>query len=290
MFNLCNDVLNKERRNLFPKIPTLDNKLSLYSLIFLKQQNPYKFYKSFYDKILMKTNNNLNKNTKKPFKQNSFLSLLSKSQNYFYSVPIKYTYKPQKLEKKNKESQKNNDLNNIMAINKEHSLINKSSFAMDLLHNKNLKIIHEYLVKNNDSNNLSKKKRNQSCKDIYMESEKNESESNNSIINDKVSRGQQTIYNNAIINYFENKNYNEIEKIEKNNGFKTDIKYKNEKLIKYRIKKEDKKKKFTINFEKRNSAIYYKKKNNSCTNKINIIWRNLRRPITMKFDCSFKLH
>ena len=79
-------------------------------------------------------------------------------------------------------------------------------------------------------------------------------------------------------------------KQKKNNGLKTDIKYKNEKLIKYRIKKEDKKKKFTINFEKRNSAIYYKKKNNSCTNKINIIWRNLRRPITMKFDYSFKLH
>ena len=290
MINLCNDVLNKERRNLFPKIPTLDNKLSLYSLIFLKQQNPYKFYKSFYDKILMKTNKNLNKKTKKPFKQNSFLSLLSKSQNYFYSVPIKYRYKPQNLEIKNKESQKNNDLNNIMTINREHSLINKSSFAMDLLHNKNLKIIHEYIVKNNDSNNLSKKKRNQSCKDIYMDSEKSENESNNSIINDKVSRGQQTISNNAIINYFVNKNYNEIEKMEKNNGLKTDIKYKNEKLIKYRIKKEDKKKKFTINFEKRNSAIYYKKKNNSCTNKINIIWRNLRRPITMKFDYSFKLH
>ena len=287
MINLCNDVLNKERRNLFPKIPTLDNKLSLYSLIFLKQQNPYKFYKSFYDKILMKTNKNLNKNTKKPFKQNSFLSLLSKSQNYFYSVPIKYRYKPQKFDIKNKESQKNNDMNNIMTINKENSLINKSSFAMDLLHNKNLKIIHEYLVKNNDSNNLSKKKRNQSCKDIYMESEKNESESNNSIINDKVSRGQQTISNNVIINNFENKNYNEIEK---NNGFKKDLKYKNEKLIKYRIKKEEKKKKFTINFEKRNSAIYYKKKNNSCNNKINIIWRNLRRPITMQFGYSFKLH
>ena len=290
MINLCNDVLNKERRNLFPKIPTLDNKLSLYSLIFLKQQNPYKFYKSFYDKIFMKTNKNSNKATKKPFKQNSFLSLLSKSQNYFYSVPIKYRYKPQKFDIKNKESQKNNDMNNIMTINKENSLINKSSFAMDLLHNKNLKIIHEYLVKNNDSNNLSKKKRNQSCKDIYMESENNESESNNSIINDKVSRGQQTISNNAIINYFESNNYNEIKKIEKNNGFKTDVKYKNEKLIKYRIKREEKKKKFTINFEKRNSAIYYKKKNNSCNNKINIIWRNLRRPITMQFGYSFKLH
>ena len=286
MINLCNDVLNKERRNLFPKIPTLDNKLSLYSLIFLKQQNPYKFYKSFYDKMLIKTNKNLNKESKNNFKHNSFLSLLSKTQNYFYSVPIKYRYKPQQMEIKYNENQKNNNFNNKMAINKENSLINKSnSNARDLLNNKNLKVIHEYLVKNNDNNNLNKKKRNQSCKDIYMESDNDESESDNSIINDKVSRGQQTISNNDI-NCFENKNCNEIENY---NNFKKDIKHKNEKLIKYRIKKEEKKKKFTINFEKKKSEIY-KKKNNSCTNKINIIWKNLRRPITMKFGASFKLH
>ena len=45
-----------------------------------------------------------------------------------------------------------------------------NSLAMDLLHNKNLKIIQEFLVKNNDSNNFSKKKRNQSCNDIYIKS------------------------------------------------------------------------------------------------------------------------
>ena len=113
--------------------------------------------------------------------------------------------------------------------------------------------------------------------------EDDEIESDNSIINDKISRGQQTISNAG--NFFENEKNNEIVK---NNNFKNNIKYPNEKQIKYKIKKEEIKKKFTINFEKK-SKINSKKKSNSI-NKINIIWKNLRRPIIMKFGSSFKLH
>ena len=166
MINLCNDVLNKERRNLFPKIQTLNNKLSLYSLIFLKRQEPFKFYKSFYDKLLLKKNKNFYKSTNKSIKNNSFLSLLSKSQNYFYSVPIKYRYEPKKYEIKYNENNKYNEFNNIMPIKNDNSLINKSNSNPNvLLNNKNLKVIHEYLVKNNNIN-INKNKRNKSCKDI----------------------------------------------------------------------------------------------------------------------------
>lgn len=287
MINLCNDVLNKERRNLFPKIQTLNHRLSLYSLFFLKKQNPLKFYKSFYDKIVKKVNNNnlnnLNK-SQKPIRNNSYLSLLSKTQNDFYSVPIKYKYKPKNLIIKYNKNH-NNNMNNIIPIKNDISLINKSnSNISDLLHNKNLMKIHEYLVKNNDSNITNKIRKNKSCKDIYMDNRDDESESENSIINDKISRGQQTISNG--------RNFNEIEKneeVDDKNIFKKDKILKKEKKI-YIIKKKEKKKKFTIDFYKNKSKIYYKKKNNSCNNEINIIWKNLRRPIVMNFNSSLKFY
>ena len=198
MINLCNDVLNKERRNLFPKIQTLEPKLSLYSLIFLKKQNPFKFYKSFYDKILKKSNKDFNR-SKKIIKNNFELSLLSKTQNYFYSVPIKYNYNPKNFIIKHKDNHNNKNSDNKISIKKDNSLINKSnSNAHDILHNTNLVKIHEYLIRNNDSiDYLSRIKKNKSCKDIYMDNrdDESESESENSIINDKVSRGQQTISN-----------------------------------------------------------------------------------------------
>ena len=288
MINLCNDVLNKERRNLFPKIQTLDHKLSLYSLFILKKQNPLKFYKSFYDKIIKKTNsNNLNKSKKSVRNHNSsYLSLLSKTQNYFYSVPIKYNFNPKNFViKYNKNHNNYLNLNNIIPTKKDNSLINmNNSNTVDLLHNKNLIKIHEYLVKNNDSNINNKIRKNKSCRDIYMGNRDDESESENSIINDKISRGQQTISNG--------RDYNENEKNEEidiNNEYKKEQKFKEEK-IKYIIKKKEKKKKFTIDFYKNRPKDYYKKKNNICNNEINIIWRNLRRPIVMNFNSSLKYY
>ena len=287
MINLCNDVLNKERRNLFPKIQTLEPKLSLYSLIFLKKQNPFKFYKSFYDKILKKSNKDFNR-SKKIIKNNSELSLLSKTQNYFYSVPIKYNYNPKNFIIKHKDSHNNKNSDNKISIKKDNSLINKSnSNAHDILHNTNLIKIHEYLVRNNDSiDYLSRIKKNKSCKDIYMDNrdDESESESENSIINDKVSRGQQTISN---WRENENEKNGEMAKNDDYNDYKGEKKYKKVK-IKYIVKKKEKKKKFTIDFQKNRSKIYYKKKNNSCKNKISIIWRNLRRPIIMNFSSSLK--
>ena len=150
--------------------------------------------------------------------------------------------------------------------------------------------MHEYLLRNNDSNITYKIRNNKSCKDIYMDN-RDESESENSIINDKISRGQQTISNGR---NFDFNDFNNIEN--EKNGETNDINYhKKEKQLKkeniyYKINKKGKKKKFTIDYYKNRSNIYYKKKNNSCNNKINIIWRNLRRPIVMNFNSSLKFY
>ena len=287
MINLCNDVLNKERRNLFPKIQTLNHKLSLYSLFFLKKQNPLKFYKSYYDKIIKKSNNNNNLNTKlnKRIKNNSYLSLLSKTQNYFYSVPINYNFKPKNIIMKYSENPKNNNLNNIMPIKEDNSLINHSnSNIIDLLNNKSLIKMNEYLLKNNDNSMTNKKSKNQSYKDLYRDNRYDESESENSIINDKISRGQQTISNGR--NYNENKKNWEMDV---NNDYKKEKLFQKEK-IKYIIKKKEKTNKFTIDYYRNRPKIYFKRKNNSCNNGINIIWRNLRRPIVMNFNSSLKFY
>jgi hypothetical protein len=88
MINLNNDVLNKNRRKLFPKIYTMSHKFSLNTINILKNQNPLKYYRFFYNKYIKKVSRN------KPIigenKNSAYLSILSKSQNYFFSLPIKY--------------------------------------------------------------------------------------------------------------------------------------------------------------------------------------------------------
>ena len=269
---------------MFPKIPSLNNKLSLYSLIFLKKQNEIKFYKAFYKKIFQ---NSKNKEKHKPDK--NYLSLLSKSQNNFYSLPIKYNLYPFNLVIKRNDNLQNNNLNNQIPIKKEDLLLNKSnSNQINILHNKNLKTIHEYLIKNKNNQYLSKRKQCHSCKDIYMDNSSynndNENDNDNSIINDKISRGQQTVSNGPY--FYENKNNHEL----KINNFSKDKKY-DENInnkIKSIIKNNDKKEKFTINFQK--SSKIYCKNSNGRSNKINVIWRNLRRPISMSFISSIKIN
>ena len=270
MINLCNDVLNQNRRNLFPKIQTLNNKLSLYSLIFLKNQNPLHFYKSFY-KTIFKDSNKYLKN--KSHKNSSCLSLLSKTQNYYYSLPIKYKYNLGKIKTKYNDNQKN-----IVDVSKHNSLLKKNeSNLLDLLHNKNLRKIHEYLVNNEyEKMKLNDKMGYQSCKDIYKENSSIGSDSNNSIINDKVSRGQQTISNG-----------NNIQNIEKLINIRKDEKFKRIKKIKYKIINEDKNEKFIFHFQNKSSK-KLQNKNYGSNNKIKVIWRNLRRPISMNFN-SFKI-
>ena len=294
MINLCNDVLNKDRRNMFPKIQTLNTKLSLYSLIFIRQQNPLKFYKSFLIK-LKDRKKNLSKPYKKISKNNSYLSLLSKTQNNFYSVPISYNncnnnyHSAKIIYRPNFRDIYHNDknLNNIMNMKKEKSLKNSLVYNTqnnkDILNNKNLKKVHQYLIKYKDNNkNINKKKKSKSSNDIYMENVDKDTDSNNSFINDKISRGQQTIYNKYNLNKNKNNEYKEkldiIKEIEL---------YKNKE--KYNIDKKTKKKKFTITFIKNRDKVNNLKKIGN-NNKIKVLWRNLRRPINMNFNSSININ
>lgn len=273
MINLCNDILNKSRRNMFPKIPTLENKISLNSLIFLKKQNPFKFYKSFYNKILKKPYKNINSYEKNFIKNNNLLSLLSKSQNNFYSVPIKYNSCSQRLI--NNNDYYKSFLNNEKQIKLTNSLINKKNNlnTTNTLNYKNLKKVHENLLKNKDYIFNYKMKNYKSSKNIHKKNNENNSDIKSSKANDKISRGQQTIDN---INFEESSKQKE-----QNKSMKNLKKYENNNKSKNKTFETNKK--FTIDFIKKRNKLYNKKKSYS-DNKINVIWRNLRRPISMKFS------
>jgi hypothetical protein len=283
MINLCNDVLNKDRRNMFPKINTLTNKLSLYSLIFLRQQDPYKFYKSFYDKIVKNSSKDMNKINIQITKSNS-LSLLSKTQNHFYCVPIKYNHRIDNTPlKSNIIFKYNTKGNNIKTRNKnksttqrENSNANHKTNNLNIINNNNLQKVHLFLLKNkiekNNQAKLKKKKKSKSCIDIFIANniKDNEYEYNNSIIYEKISRGQQTISSG------ENEKNDKVK--QKNKGI--DV-YKNKKKEENKIPKMQKKKKHTFSFFTSNNT---KNNNNNNINEIKVIWRNLRRPIKFKYN------
>ena len=165
MINLNNDVLNKDRRQLFPKINTLSNKFSLNTMNFLKQQNPFKFYRTFYIKHIQ--NSQKNKTQSKPIKSVTFLSLLSKTQNHFYSLPIKYD---STIENNVTKSNRNLELNKLETdskIKKEKGVEpdfiydNNEINYIDFLKNKTLRNLHKYLMGSKEfNNNFIKKKEN----------------------------------------------------------------------------------------------------------------------------------
>jgi hypothetical protein len=264
MINLCNDVLNKSRRNMFQKLPTLSNKLSLNSLILLRKQNPYKFYKSFYDKILKKQNEYPKIWGKKIMQNNSKISLLSKTQNNFYSVPIKYS---SSLEKMNFYHCNNHNDNTFNSLIKDKRNKNNIS-AINILDNKNLIQVHEYLLKNNKKGiSLKKKiKNNSSYNKKLIDNNRGDCELENSLMNEKVSRGQQTI-----------NNFSESRKNEELDSFNNNIEFENSKNKIFNNGGKSTKK-FIVEFNKQRQKIHYKRNYN-----INIIWKNLRRPINMDF-------
>ena len=140
MFNLNNDVLNCERRKLFPKIYTITHRLSLNSLNILKKQKPFKFYQTFHKKYFFKKN----KIEKKPSRNNQLLSLVSSSRNYYFSLPIKICSSCENyLPKYNQNTELNkfeNNLLNSFTPTKNKMAFNKSEiFYMDFLRNKHLK-------------------------------------------------------------------------------------------------------------------------------------------------------
>jgi len=287
MINLNNDVLNKERRILFPKLYTLNNKLSLSTLTFLKKQNPFKFYRSFYYKHIKKEelkNYKINYN-KAHNKKVPFLSILSKTQNNFFSLPIKYD---SSLE------------NKIRKDNDEIKYIN-------FIKNKNLKNLHNKLLLENNMNNVDifmnknkifrnkklKTGKSKSCGEIiFLENFKNKNNLNNNnniranIKNNvstshkkSIDKDQQTIENDCLLN--NNYKYNNINI--NGGGQKLIESYKYNRYI-YDIQNNYKNKnKYFFNW-KNNFKNDELDMNNNINNKIKIFWSKLRRPIILEYN------
>ena len=89
MINLNNDVLNEDRRKLFPKIHTMSNKFSFNTMTLLKKQKPFNYYRSFCHKYIEKQKRNKLhfKESKSPVDS---LAILSKTRNFYFSLPIQF--------------------------------------------------------------------------------------------------------------------------------------------------------------------------------------------------------
>ena len=288
MINLDNDVLNKERRKLFPKIGTLSNRLSLNTMNFLKQQNPFKFYHSFYFKHLK--NYEKKQIRLKSSKSVSFLKLLSNAKNYFYSLPIKYDSSNEKQEiKPYTDLELNKLVNNskINKINKNESTYNVSEINyIDFLKNKALINLYKSLRGNKKLRNINAKKKeenkilldnntNKSCFNMYMKN-----------INNKINKTDKD--NN-------NFNFKKLQKLQiknYNHRYSKELMIEEYKFDKQEYEKKKEEKKFSVEFTKtkvdsliEDNRNKKSKKNSmtSCDNiyKANIYWSNLRRPIVI---------
>ena len=295
MINLNNDVLNKDRRQLFPKINTLSNKFSLNTMNFLKQQNPFKFYRTFYIKHIQ--NSQKNKTQSKPIKSVTFLSLLSKTQNHFYSLPIKYD---STIENNVTKSNRNLELNKLETdskIKKEKGVEpdfiydNNEINYIDFLKNKTLRNLHKYLMGSKEFNNnfikkkenkLKEKKRSKSSFNIYMENLEN------NLAKNKINNGKNGIFRNSINSNF--KQSRKLQTIKSEHGLHDKLiieEYKYSKQ-KYEAKKEGRKFSIELNNNINRKSCGYsrnrKNKNKFLTSngsgyEIKVFWNNLRRPI-----------
>lgn len=295
MINLNNDVLNKDRRQLFPKINTLSYKFSLNTMNFLKQQNPFKFYRTFYIKHIQ--NSQKNKTQSKPIKSVTFLSLLSKTQNHFYSLPIKYD---STIENNVTKSNRNLELNKLETDSKiknekgvEPDFIyddNEINY-IDFLKNKTLRNLHKYLMGSKEFNNnfikkkenkLKEKKRSKSSFNIYMENLEN------NLAKNKINNGKNGIFRNSINSNF--KQSRKLQTIKSEYGLHDKLiieEYKYSKQ-KYEAKKEGRKFSIELNNNINRKSCGYsrnrKNKNKFLTSngsgyEIKVFWNNLRRPI-----------
>ena len=295
MINLNNDVLNKDRRQLFPKINTLSYKFSLNTMNFLKQQNPFKFYRTFYIKHIQ--NSQKNKTQSKPIKSVTFLSLLSKTQNHFYSLPIKYD---STIENNVTKSNRNLELNKLETdskIKKEKGVEpdfiydNNEINYIDFLKNKTLRNLHKYLMGSKEFNNnfikkkenkIKEKKRSKSSFNIYMENLEN------NLVKNKINNGKNGIFRNSINSNF--KQSRKLQTIKSEHGLHDKLiieEYKYSKQ-KYEAKKEGRKFSIELNNNINRKSCGYsrnrKNKNKFLTSngsgyEIKVFWNNLRRPI-----------
>ena len=220
MINLNNDVLNEDRRKLFPKINTMSNKFSFNTMTFLKKQKPLNYYRSFYYKYIEKQKRNKIhfKESKSPVDS---LSILSKTRNFYFSLPIQFDSSNINNISKNEQNLELNKFKKEFRSRNKNNLLYENSqiHYIDFSRHKTLKNLHMSLIggkkysgnsmdvigiKNENDKLLRIKKRSKS----YIEAKiKNESEN-------KDEKGKEMIKKNFVRYNFTKrlKSRNSIEK------------------------------------------------------------------------------
>ncbi len=300
MFNLNNDVLNRERRKLFPKIYTITHRLSLNSLKYLKSQKPFKFYHSFIKKYFPKKKKTQNESCY----SSQIISLISSSRNSYFSLPIKIS--SSSCEYNSSKYSQDMELNQL---EKKQFISNKSKMVFD-----KKQILYIDFLKNKDLNNLQNKliqpkiykvtnlKKIKNYNDELFE----ENKRSNSCLNNNISKNMTNKYENSATKNKNNESSTNINlktkrsqeqqtdesefsynKVVKNKIYKQrQQESKNNEMIfeKYYRENNDnsrKMNKFYNNFIKNNDD--KKEDMNLSGNKyIKIYWKNLRKPIYIK--------
>ena len=310
MINLNNDVLNEDRRKLFPKIHTMSNKFSFNTMAFLKQQKPYNNYHSFYYKYIEKQKRKKFHFMEKKSPVNS-LSIISKTRNFYFSLPIKIdtsfansisTY-DRNLELN--KFQKEFHTRNRNYLRYENSQINYIDFSrhkeLQNLHN-NLMGEKKYSgnsmdkigIKNESIKLLKKYKRNKSYVNKRINDNNNLNEIlkknlniknfnkrlRNNISNNKISREQQTI-DSEFTNIKEEISYKN--ELKKNSTFNDGYKYSSPKK-----KYDEEGNKFNIKFlnnKKLNVRAMSRNDKKSNLNNlgdkftVKVFWSNMKKPL-----------
>ena len=279
MLNLNNDVLNRERRKLFPKIYTITHRLSLNSLKLLKSQKPFKFYRAFIKKYFPKKKRIQNESCY----SSQIISLVSSSRNSYFSLPIKISSSCEYNSSKYSQDMELNQLKKKPFFsNKNKMMLDKKQILyIDFLKNKDLKNLQNKLileenkrskscVNNNISQNMANKYENSATKN------KNTESSSNINLKTKRSQEQQTDETEFTYNKVDNnKIYKQKQQESKNNEIIFEKYYRENSNNSRKINK------FYNHFRKN---IDDKKDEMNLSGKkyIKIYWKNLRKPIYIK--------
>ena len=306
MFNLNNDVLNKERRKLFPKIDSITKRLSLFSLNHLKKQNPYKFYNTFYNKYFYKKAPSHSSNSK------HYLSLISSSRNYYFSLPIKFSFSCENFSPKNerdielnKLNEKESEKNSYSKKKNEMLFEDKEILYIDFLKNKELKNLHNNIIRlKNYSNIKNLKEAKNNNHDILLRLQKRSKSCVNSNIfknlknkNYKINLNKRN-FNKQLTNIFptskrsqeQQTDESELSSNRVNNKINNQQNSKNNEEIFIEAYKFNKRKNCDFKEEEKFCTNFIKNKNKKNENEninvfenryIQVYWNNLRRPLVI---------
>jgi hypothetical protein len=299
MFNLNNDVLNRERRKLFPKIYTITHRLSLNSLKLLKSQKPFKFYRAFIKKYFPKKKRIQNESCY----SSQIISLVSSSRNSYFSLPIKISSSCEYNSSKYSQDMELNQLEKKPFFSNKNKMVfdKKQILYIDFLKNKELKNLQNKLIqpksykvtnlrkiKKSNDELLEENKRSKSCVNNNISQNmankyensatKNKNTESSSNINLKTKRSQEQQTDETEFTYNKvdnNKIYKQKQQESKNNEIIFEKYYRENSNNSRKINK------FYNHFRK-NIDDKKDEMNLSGNKYIKIYWKNLRKPIYIK--------